>query len=216
MDGAGEPRAALDAQLMAAEAGHPGAHRDQASGQVGDLGLARGIADRRRAVGQHGRQQQVLGGADRRQRQQDVGAAQAGGRRRLDHAAVRASPSRPWRAGRPDESRCRAARWRRRRAAAAAPRRSAPAARRAAAPRRACASPDRRRCRAGSMRSAEIVTDSPAAVDDQCISQPRRCSNVDQTATSRLAGTLCRVTRWGVSSADTISGSTAFFAPLIG
>ena len=68
----------------------------------------------------------------------------------------------------------------------------------------------------GSMRSAEIVTDNPAEVDDQCISQPRRCSNDDNTATSRLAGTLCKVTRCGVSSADTISGSTAFFAPLIG
>ena len=68
----------------------------------------------------------------------------------------------------------------------------------------------------GSRRSAEIVTDNPAEVDDQCISQPRRCSNDDNTATSRLAGTLCRLTRCGVRSADTISGSTAFFAPLIG
>jgi hypothetical protein len=66
------------------------------------------------------------------------------------------------------------------------------------------------------MRSAEIVTDNSAEVDDQCISQPRRCSNDDNTATSRLAGTLCKVTRCGVRSADTISGSTAFFAPLIG
>ena len=87
MHGAGEPRGALDAELMRAEAGHPGAHRDQAGGQVGDLGLARGIADRRRAVGQDGGEQQVFGGADRGQRQQDVGAAQARGRRRLDHAA---------------------------------------------------------------------------------------------------------------------------------
>jgi hypothetical protein len=69
---------------------------------------------------------------------------------------------------------------------------------------------------AGSRRLAEIVTDNPAEVDDQCISQPRRCSKDDNTATSRLAGTLCKVTRCGVRSADTISGSTAFFAPLIG
>ena len=73
---------------MRAEAGHPGAHRDQAGGQVGDLGLARGIADRRRAVGQDGGEQQVFGCPDRGQGQQDVGAAQTRRRRRLDHAAV--------------------------------------------------------------------------------------------------------------------------------
>ena len=88
MHGAGEPLGALDAELMGAEAGHPGAHRDQASGQVGDLGLARGIADRRRAIGQDGGEQQVLGCADRGQRQQDVSAAQTRRRRRLDHPAV--------------------------------------------------------------------------------------------------------------------------------
>src|SRR3984893_18381590 len=54
MHGAGEPRGALDAELMRAEAGDLGAHRDQAGGQVGDLGLARGIADSRRALGQGG------------------------------------------------------------------------------------------------------------------------------------------------------------------
>jgi hypothetical protein len=36
------------------------------------------------------------------------------------------------------------------------------------------------------------------------------------TATSKVAGTLCRVTGCGVSRAETISGKTAFFAPLIG
>ena len=33
---------------------------------------------------------------------------------------------------------------------------------------------------AAAVRSAEIVTDKPAEVDDQCISQPRRCSNDDK------------------------------------
>ena len=69
---------------------------------------------------------------------------------------------------------------------------------------------------AGWMRSAAIVTARPPSVDDQCISQPSRCSSDASTATSRLPGTLRKVTRCGVSSADTISGRAAFLAPLIG
>jgi hypothetical protein len=62
---------------------------------------------------------------------------------------------------------------------------------------------------AGRSRSAEIVTARPSARDDQFISHPNRCSSAASTATSRLPGTLRRVTRCGVSKADTISGRTA-------
>ena len=51
---------------------------------------------------------------------------------------------------------------------------------------------------------------------DQCSRTPRPFRSAASTATSQLAGTLCKVTRCGVSKADTVSGSTAFFAPLIG
>ena len=68
----------------------------------------------------------------------------------------------------------------------------------------------------GCSRSADRVTESPEAVIDQCISVPSRRSSADSTATSRLAGTLRKVTRCGVSSAEIISGRMAFLAPLIG
>ena len=70
--------------------------------------------------------------------------------------------------------------------------------------------------RCGCTRSAAIVTARPESLADQCMPQPRRCSSAASTATSRLAGTFRSVTRCGVSSADTINGSTAFLAPLIG
>ena len=71
---------------MRAEARDPGTHRDQAGGEVGDLRLPGGIADGRRARRGNRRQQEILGGADRRLGQQDVGAAQAIARRRADRA----------------------------------------------------------------------------------------------------------------------------------
>jgi hypothetical protein len=64
--------------------------------------------------------------------------------------------------------------------------------------------------------SAQIVTDSPSSVRDQCNPAPRPFRSAANTATSRFAGTLLRVTRCGVSKVDTMRGSTAFFAPLIG
>jgi hypothetical protein len=68
------------------EAGNPGAHRDETAGEIGDLRLARGIADPRRAVGEDGGQQKVLRRADRGKRQPDVGAAEASRRAGRDHA----------------------------------------------------------------------------------------------------------------------------------
>ena len=49
---------------------------DQHLAQVADLGLAGRVVDDRRALGVHGRRQDVLGGADARELERDVGAEQ--------------------------------------------------------------------------------------------------------------------------------------------
>ena len=55
-----------------------GSHRQQQPAQVDDLGLACRVVDQRRPLGQHGRHQQVLGRADAREVQPDLGPAQPG------------------------------------------------------------------------------------------------------------------------------------------
>ena len=57
-----------------AGAGDLGAHLDEAVGDVGDLGLARGVLDHGRAVGQRRRHQRGVGGADRDLREHDLAA----------------------------------------------------------------------------------------------------------------------------------------------
>ena len=72
------------------------AHRDQAAREVADLGLARGVGQHRAAVGERGGHQQVLGGADRDEREHDRGArAAAVGARGVDVAAVQPDRRRP-------------------------------------------------------------------------------------------------------------------------
>jgi hypothetical protein len=55
---------ALDADAAGAVAFDLRAHRDQHLGQVGDLGLLRGVLQHRLAFGQRGGHQQVLGAGD--------------------------------------------------------------------------------------------------------------------------------------------------------
>jgi hypothetical protein len=87
MDRAAQTPPAADGQHIAPLPVDRRAHRHQAGGQVGDLRLARGVADHRLAARQHGGQQQVLGGADRGQRQGDLGTPQPVRRAGADHAA---------------------------------------------------------------------------------------------------------------------------------
>ena len=65
-----------DAQLVGADPLDLGAHGDQAARQVAYLGLARGIAQHRLAVGEARRHQEVFGGADRDCRELDLRALQ--------------------------------------------------------------------------------------------------------------------------------------------
>jgi hypothetical protein len=82
--GAGERGDAFDGDRRGAGAGDLGAHGDQAVGEIDDFGLARGIADHRRAAGKRCRHHHHMGGADRNLRE---------GIARADQAALRA----PWR-----------------------------------------------------------------------------------------------------------------------
>ena len=52
------------------------AHAVEERGEVGDLGLAGRVVDDGRALGAHGRHQDVLGRADARELEQDAGADQ--------------------------------------------------------------------------------------------------------------------------------------------
>ena len=72
--GAFEAVGALDAQRRGADALDLGAHLDEALGDVADLGLARGVLDHRLALGERGRHQHVVGGADRDLGEDDAGA----------------------------------------------------------------------------------------------------------------------------------------------
>ena len=63
-DGVGRAVQALDAlddELAGADAPDPRAHGDEAMAEVDDLGLARGVAQNRLALGKARRHQQVLG-----------------------------------------------------------------------------------------------------------------------------------------------------------
>ena len=70
-----KPVLAADGEGVGAQALDVGAHRDQAFGEVGDLGLARGILDHRLALGEDGGHQRVLGRADRDEGEGDRAAA---------------------------------------------------------------------------------------------------------------------------------------------
>ena len=78
---------AVDRQFVAADAFDARAHRIQAGRQVADLGFARGVHQHAAAIGQRSRHQQVLGGADRNEREHDGRAAQATCHARIDIAA---------------------------------------------------------------------------------------------------------------------------------
>ncbi len=54
----------LDDDAIRSRAGDPRAHRDEAARQIDDFRLARGVLQRRRAVGEGGRHHQVLGAGD--------------------------------------------------------------------------------------------------------------------------------------------------------
>ena len=99
MDGAAQPAYPDDTQPVAADAVDPSAHLDQTFGEVGDLGLARGVDQHGFALGQCRRHQQILGGADRDDRKDDFGAAQPLWRARVDITLVqfdlRAEPAQP-------------------------------------------------------------------------------------------------------------------------
>ena len=210
--------AALDRQLMAADAGDLGAHRDQAGREIGDFGFARrhcGSSSCRwpappPASGSRWRRPTAAAAGCRRRCRPLRAVAWIMPPSSVDRRAHGAQP----RDMKVDAAQADgvAARQRQARLAAARQQRAEQQDRGAHARHQL-----RGRCRRGCRRSAEIVTgETPRTVDDQCISQPRRCSSAASTATSRLAGTLRKVTRCGVRSADTINGSTAFLAPLIG
>ncbi len=73
----------VDDEGRAADPLDLGPHLDQHPGDVDDLRLAGGVVDHRRPAGQHGRHQDVLGRADRREVQPDRRAGQPV--RRLGH-----------------------------------------------------------------------------------------------------------------------------------
>ena len=56
-----QPLDALDHDAVGAGARDPRAHRDRGNGEVDDLGLARGVLEHGRAVGEHRRHHEVLG-----------------------------------------------------------------------------------------------------------------------------------------------------------
>ena len=208
--------AALDRQHIAARPGDLGPHHGKALRQIANLGLSRRVDDHRGALGQHRREHQVLGRADGWLGQGNPRAAQATGRRRVDNPAIKRDHG-PHGAQPGDmeidaaQANCVAARH-----GQNVPPHSAPAARPAATRRPASVRPDPDRSPPGGCGRRIMVSDSPSPPLDQLRLAPRRCNRFDSTATSRLAGTLCSVTRCGVSSAETIKGSTAFFAPLTG
>ena len=83
-----EPLDAFDGEGVGAQTVDPRAHRDQAFGEVGDLGLARGVLDHRRAPGEGGGHQRILGRADGDEGEADGAAAKAAVRRPDLHIAA--------------------------------------------------------------------------------------------------------------------------------
>ena len=78
---ASRARRRVTVSVDGADAVDVGAHRDEEVAQVDDLGLAGRVVDRRGPLGVHRRHQHVLGGADAREVERDVGAVQAIGER---------------------------------------------------------------------------------------------------------------------------------------
>ena len=199
-----------------------GAHRDQAGGEIDDLGLARGILDHGRALGEDRRHQRILGRADRDRagsemvppRRPPFGRGRlhiAGGE--LDLGAERlAAPS--------DAGRSAGCRSRSRRAATPSPRRRARAAARARGSRRASCGRCRRarrsrRCVAGAEASSPGRT-RPCREPSTVVETPSWLSRWPKLSTSASRGRLRRVSGSSVSSAQGIRVSAAFFAPEIG
>ncbi len=56
-----QPRDAFDLDAVGPGAGDPGAHRNEAAREIDDFGLARRVLERRRALGETSRHQQILG-----------------------------------------------------------------------------------------------------------------------------------------------------------
>jgi hypothetical protein len=71
------PFDAVDHDARRSDAADVGTHLDEHVAHVDDLGLARGVVDGRRPVGEHGGGDDVLRGSDAREREGDVGAVQA-------------------------------------------------------------------------------------------------------------------------------------------
>ncbi len=67
----------LDGEAVGAEAGDLGAHGVEAGGEVGDFGFAGGVGDGGGAVGEGGGHQEVFGGADGGEWQDNGGAVEA-------------------------------------------------------------------------------------------------------------------------------------------
>ena len=184
----------LDLHGRAAGAQHLGAHAVQEGGQIGDLGLAGRVVDDRRALGQHGGHQRVLGGARR------SGTRAGCGRRGADRARPRCSRGRT-RSVAPSCSsprRCmsigRGPKSSPRRAAPPAPGRSEPAAVRGRRSTPACARPARR-APPGS-RSGDAPRGGRAGAVRSTV-MPIRASTSPIHVTSRMSGTLCnRYSPW--------------------
>ena len=75
--------AALDDDQLGADTGDVRAHADQATRQVVDVGLARGVADHGDALGEHRGHHQVLGARDRRHVERDARSVEAPGSRHV-------------------------------------------------------------------------------------------------------------------------------------
>ena len=82
-----QPVLAVDGERVALQPLDLRPHRDQALGEIGDLGLARGIFDHRRAAGEHRRHQRILGRPDRDGGEGDGPAGKAALRRDRLHIA---------------------------------------------------------------------------------------------------------------------------------
>ena len=89
MLGAVEGLAALDPQVRSTDPLDPGAHPDEAVGEIGHLGLARRALDQTFAAGQHRRHQSIMGRAHRDLGQRNPIAGKTARGPRVDIATVK-------------------------------------------------------------------------------------------------------------------------------
>ena len=72
---------ALDDECRGPDPRDVRSHGNEELAEVGDLGFARHVVEARDPIGQHGSREQVLGGPDRREVEDDVGAVKPIGER---------------------------------------------------------------------------------------------------------------------------------------